>query len=146
MRVSITGSRNINREDAIQKIEKIFSIYILQFGKELEFITGGCIGIDALAAQIACGMNIKVHTVLTSKRETTEKYWQTWCTSYEEMPAKTTYRDRDKRMVQLGDELLAFPSCDEYMPDKSYTRSGTWMTVRIARKANKSVIITKVKE
>lgn len=43
----------------------------------------------------------------------------------------SVYRARNERIVRESGVLLAFPEG----PEESFPRSGTWMTVRIARKA-----------
>lgn len=48
--------------------------------------------------------------------------------SVEHMPSGTTYLDRNDRMIELADYLIAFPRNFE-----EKLRSGTWATIRRAR-------------
>jgi hypothetical protein len=142
--VGITGSRDIDPIFAQEKIEEVLYVYQQNFGRELQLITGACLGIDALVAQIACGFNIKVHTVLPNNRTQIDRNWKVWCTSYEEMPKGTTYRARDEKIVVLSKEVIGFPSCDEKQKDGTYTKSGTWMTLRIAKRYDRETLIIRV--
>lgn len=142
--VGITGSRDIDFKDAAVKIGDILKIYHQNFGRELCLIVGGCTGADYLVARLATGMMINVHTVLPSNRKTTHPEWRTWTSTFEEMPKGTSYRARDEQIVRLSKEVIGFPSCEERQQDGSYTRSGTWMTLRIASRYDRETLIIKV--
>ena len=90
-----------------------------------EFHHGGCVGADTDAHNIAgkLGFKIIVHPP-TNTSKFTEKY------EYEAtfLPAKD-YLERNQDIVDASDILFA-------TPDSEYekTRSGTWATIRNARK------------
>jgi hypothetical protein len=60
------------------------------------------------------------------------------------MPPGTTFKQRDARMVEVGDRVIAFPLYPENDPRSK--RSGTWMTVRLANRAGKPVKIHVLRE
>jgi predicted Rossmann fold nucleotide-binding protein DprA/Smf involved in DNA uptake len=62
--------------------------------------------------------------------------WDAYSDDCEYMAAGTTYMDRNARLVALGDMLLAFPATRA-----EELRSGTWSTIRRARKAGKRIVI-----
>jgi hypothetical protein len=95
--------------------------------------------VDALAARIAHGGRRRVHTIVPADRSRVDPYWRDHCDTFEEMPSGTDYRARNERIVELSDRLVALP---EYPEDDHWSRrSGTWMTVRIARRAGKPVAV-----
>ena len=96
---------------------------------------GDCIGaddeFDTLAIQ--AGFNIHLHPP-------TETKWRAWRTGTadivdEELP----YRKRNQAIVDAASLLIAAPHRAE--DDSASTRSGTWMTIRMARKAGKPHVI-----
>jgi hypothetical protein len=107
------------------------------------FITGGCIGFDSLiGAALARWPRFKNarHTVVLPANRSQVDSWYLNPDVRDrvnviEMPEGTSYRDRDVRLVELGDEL--FYAADKPEDHGASLRSGTWMTVRIARKLNK---------
>ena len=100
-------------------------------------VTGGCIGVDALVARMAHGGRRRVHTVVPADRSRVDPYWRKHCDTFEELDPGTTYSDRNERIVELSDRLVAFPEYPEH--HNLSRRSGTWMTVRIAGRAGKPV-------
>lgn len=103
-------------------------------------ITGGCVGVDAYVAEVAFRRGLHVHTILPADRSRVDPQWRDHCTTYEEMSRGTTYRDRNERIVALTTtDMFAVPEASE--DDPISRRSGTWMTVRIARRARKWLTI-----
>lgn len=100
-------------------------------------VTGGCVGVDACVAMEATARGFTVHTVLPANRGLVDANWRAHCASYEELPPGTTYRDRNVRLVEIGTRLFAYPLHGEH--DARSKRSGTWQTVRLARKAGRWV-------
>jgi hypothetical protein len=93
---------------------------------------GDCIGADAEAHDIAdeCGYAIILHPPTNySKRA--------WCEAPKHMmrPEKP-YLDRNRDIVRETASLIAAPAEPE-----EQLRSGTWSTVRFARKAGKPVFV-----
>lgn len=97
-------------------------------------VTGGCIGADAYAARYAWSTGRNVLTILPADRSRVDPDWLEYCHEYREMPEGTSYKDRDRAVVQEGQHgLLAVALFPEAHPRS--LRSGTWMTVRLARDA-----------
>lgn len=144
MEIGITGSRKINEQDAVLQIETVLNEIYLQHGKEAHIITGGCIGCDAIAARIATGLLLRHTVILPEKRGYVDKFWSVYSTDFIEF--KGSYKERDAEIVKRSEMLFAFPSCEEKEENGEYTRSGTWMTIRLARAKGIPVIITKIKE
>jgi predicted Rossmann fold nucleotide-binding protein DprA/Smf involved in DNA uptake len=134
MKVAFTGTRSV-----IAKDEALIRKTVQSLPSDSTVITGGCLGVDTLVAKIAHELGLKVHTVMPHNRTQADPYWRTRCSTFEEMPEGTDYRDRNTRMVVLCDRLIAFPNKAE--DHGASRRSGTWMTVRIARKLGKDVLV-----
>lgn len=130
--IGFTGTRNVRDVD----LERIRAA-VLALPPDATVVTGACIGVDALVARMAHGGRRHVHTIVPAGRSRVDPYWRQHCNTFEEMPPGTDYRARNERIVELSDRLVAFP---EYPEDHHRShRSGTWMTVRIARRAGKPV-------
>jgi predicted Rossmann fold nucleotide-binding protein DprA/Smf involved in DNA uptake len=131
--VGFTGSRHVtaDMQEAIKKI-------LLELHPEATVVTGACVGVDSYAAYRAWVLPfMKVHTIVPADHSRLDPYWRDHCDTFEHMPPGTDYRARNERIVELSDRLIAFPEHAE--DDPRSRRSGTWMTVRIARKAGKPV-------
>lgn len=106
-------------------------------------VVGGCQGVDAFVGGAAFRRGAHVHVVLPSNHFLVDPHWESYATSYEQMPEGTTYRDRNLRMVEIGTPrqatVLAFPQAPQ--SDPRAQRSGTWQTVRLAEKAGLEVMV-----
>lgn len=92
---------------------------------------GDCIGADAEFDEYAsiAGLTIHIHPCnITEKRAWTKNFWV-------EHPVRAPL-DRNKDIVRMSDFLLATPG-----EMQEELRSGTWATVRFARKVNKPLRI-----
>jgi predicted Rossmann-fold nucleotide-binding protein len=127
--IGFTGSRGTTPMD----VPLIMQV-IRDLPDDAKVVTGGCIGADALVAEFAHMAGIPVHTILPWDRSRVDPEWGQWATTYEEMPKGTTYRDRNLMIVEKSQALIAFAKHPE--DDPRSTRSGTWMTVRLARLRN----------
>jgi predicted Rossmann fold nucleotide-binding protein DprA/Smf involved in DNA uptake len=136
--VGFTGTRSANHRDA-GKIADILA----ELSPDSTVVTGACVGVDMFVAAIARRLGMKVHTVVPADRSRVGRLWRQNCTTFEEMPPGTDYRDRNERIVALSDRVIAIPEAPEDAPESR--RSGTWMTVRIARRAGKSVQVEPLK-
>jgi len=97
-------------------------------------VVGGAEGVDTAVARIGKALGHHIHLVIPAA------YWCLESADYAETTeyarrgssAAHSYKLRDERMVELGDSLIAFPptAVEE-------VRSGTWMTIRIARRLGK---------
>lgn len=106
---------------------------------DLQVVTGGCRGVDAQVARSARKHGLFVYTVLPANRSQVDPDWWAYADAYKEMPKGSSYRDRDKALVDLSNRLVALPRHPEHDPRSK--RSGTWLTVRLAREAGKPVDI-----
>jgi hypothetical protein len=130
--VGFTGTRSIRDCD----LERIRAI-VLGLPPGTTIVTGACIGVDAIVARIAHSPRYRVHTIVPANRSRVDPYWRKHCDVSEEMALGTDYRARNERIVELSDRLIAIA---EYPEDHHRAqRSGTWQTVRIARRAGKTV-------
>jgi hypothetical protein len=132
-RVGFTGTRRSGIE-----VERAIHRAFERIDADAQIITGGCIGADALVARYARSLAMLVHTIVPADRSRVDPDWRRFCTSFEEMPPGTDYRARNERIVECSTQLIAIPEYPEH--DDRSRRSGTWMTVRIARRAGVGVM------
>lgn len=105
-----------------------------------EYVTGACIGFDAVAGMAMClRFPTARHRVLIPANDYKVSRW--WDQPpfrgasnllVHQMPAGTDFKDRNQAIADLSTELkycAAFP--EEHGKSR---RSGTWQTVRMARK------------
>ena len=130
--VGFTGTRSITLADM-----PIIRQIVTALPDNAHVITGACIGVDAAVARVARQRGLHVHTVVPADRSRVDPHWRDYCTTFEEMPPGTDYRARNTRIVELSTDIIAI--ADRAEDDPKSRRSGTWMTVRIARKAGKPV-------
>jgi hypothetical protein len=127
--ISFTGSRKGMTKAQIRK----FSELLIEFQEEgsVKIIHGDCIGCDADAHTISLAAGVAVvkrPCYLDQQRAFTEGG---------EIIAEPDHPlDRNKKIVDDGEELIACPS--SY---KEEMRSGTWATIRYARRNKKSVTV-----
>lgn len=126
MRVGVTGTVDVNG-DSIDIVMR--AIHTLDKEKVTEFTTGGAFGVDSIAAQLADYYFSKN----TLKRVSFPKgYWfnkETLKWADEIDPVDGGYLVRNDRIIFFSDVLFAFPKTPV-----EQKRSGTWSTVRRARK------------
>lgn len=131
--VGFTGTRSLNPMEDIGRLMMILEA--LPTGTAI--VTGACIGVDSFIASQAHNFGLSVHTVVPADRSRVDRRWRDHCDTFEEMASGTDYRARNVRIVELSTRVIAVPDHAEDAPESR--RSGTWMTVRIARKAGKPV-------
>ena len=125
MKIGMTGSRDGITNQAFNA----FTTYIkpLQIN---EAHHGDCIGADALFHNIMQSLNIPI-VIHPPDVDTLRAY----CVGGQVL-TKKPYLSRNQDIVNCTDLLVAFPSTKEEV-----LRSGTWSTIRYARKTNNPVII-----
>lgn len=124
--IGFSGSREAGPQDEWISTEIVRRLG----GKGHLFITGGCIGFDAQIAKAAFEAGEEVLTIVPANLSQVDPWVYTRCTRYENMPSGSTYRNRNQRIVDLADTLVAVPEDDEL----HNSRSGTWMTIRMGRR------------
>lgn len=128
--IGFTGSQNGLRED--QRYVLIRTLRYLEFS---EFHHGDCIGADDDAHTFFHLVN-EIHNknvkfVIHPPDNPSKRAFREGDLI---LPAKP-YLERNKDIVDASDLLIACPSGDEVI------RSGTWSTVRYARKMNKTIFV-----
>ena len=133
--VGFTGTRNVlhNRVDILE--------HILNALKSHGFNTlhhGDCIGGDYQAHMAAtyCGYNIVVHPPINGRYRFLEHPARSHYKSVQ-MLEQRDYLVRNHDIVDASQILIAFPQD----PDHEVQRSGTWATIRYARKQQRPIIM-----
>jgi len=127
-KVGFTGTRvNITKEQtkAFKKLIKSFNM--------IEFHHGDCVGWDAEAHKTIKKMKLPHHVEIVIHPPHYNGY-RAYCKGHLVLPTKP-YLDRNKDIVDQSDMLIACPAGKEKLS------SGTWSTVRYARKKDKPVYI-----
>lgn len=125
MKLGMTGNRYGISNEAQTKL-----IDFLNENKIIEVHHGDCLGADATFHDICS--NLKIKTVI---HPPDQDGMRSFCKGDIILKAKK-YLVRNKDIVNATDTLIAFPSTK-----KEIVRSGTWSTIRYARKLNKKVVI-----
>ena len=122
-----TGTRN----GMTQKQKEAFrdTIILLEIDK---FHHGDCIGADFLAHEIIKNINTNIKIII---HPPSYAKYRAFCKG-NVILGQRPYLDRNKDIVDHSDLLIATPG--EF---KEKLRSGTWSTIRYARKKNKSIYI-----
>lgn len=105
------------------------------------YITGGARGGDALIGRWLYERYPSAHhiVVVPANRAQVVEWWLGFDVTAVDMPRGTSYRDRNMHIVQMCTNLVAFPAFPEF--NVKSRRSGTWQTVRMAKRVGKSVQI-----
>lgn len=127
MRIGWTATRHLTDELRAWITDTIHALPI-----DATVITGGCVGGDAYIARVASERGMDVHAILPANRSQVDPEWAQYCTTVTQMPEGSTYRDRNAEIVRVSGWIYAAPAHPEHDPRSR--RSGTWMTVRIARR------------
>lgn len=116
MNVGITGSRTIPTIPQLFKADKLLRLHNPEWMHH-----GDCTGADEMLHEIALQLGIKtcIHPPTSDKH-------RAFCEGDVTQP-ELPYLDRNKKIVDESEMLLAFPDGVERI------RSGTWATVRYAR-------------
>lgn len=129
IKFGFTGTRSGMNADQKTNISLMLD-KLINMNCYIEVHHGDCFGADTDFHNICLSKNIKIII-----HPPTDTKLRSFCISqFIEKPKK--YLDRNKRIVDDTDYLIACPySFDEVL------RSGTWSTIRYARKNNKSVLL-----
>ena len=127
MRVGITGTRDGMTLRQLVTLERMLE----EMGPPKELHHGDCVGVDAEAHETAETLEIK-NIVIHPPDVSTHR---AFCRSEFVRPERP-YLTRNREMVREIDVLIVIPK-----GDKETRRSGTWATVRYARKRGVDVRI-----
>jgi len=121
-KIGFTGSRFGPTSDQAEMLK-------FWIGSVEEVHHGDCVGADATADAIAASYGTRrvAHPPVRAE-------FRAWCQTEETRPERP-YLTRNHDIVDETDFLVATPSGPEHL------RSGTWATIRYARKKDKSVVI-----
>ena len=113
-------------QDRIQRLKDIMK----KFGSNVVLHSGDCLGADALAFKYAkkLGWKNELHPPLNPK-------YRAYCKGYDKIHPEKEYLARNRDIVDSSKFLIAFPKD----PSKEEQRSGTWATIRYARKKGKRI-------
>jgi hypothetical protein len=125
MRIGFTGTHHGMTPAQVRVFRSILSGH-----KGAALHHGDCVGADAQAHEVACslGRDVTIHPPVIGAQ-------RAWKTS-PDIRAPRPYLSRSKDIVRETDMLIAAPA-----EAKEQRRSGTWSTVRFARKLGKPVFV-----
>jgi hypothetical protein len=112
------------------------------------FVTGACVGVDALVGEsLIDEYPEKWHLVIVpADRSRIVAWWRQFpnhpTLRVHEMPPGTDYADRNFQIVAASSQLVAFPGFAE--DDERSRRSGTWQTIRMARRIHSNQPLVKI--
>ena len=136
-----TGTRNISLLQYEQYATFLLSEEMESFFDQFDgFVSGGCVGWDALfgEAMAASYANARRHVIVVpANRTQLDPWWNKYLDDIDfefvEMEPGTTYKQRNKMIVNLSEQIYY---CADWPEEHGKsTRSGTWQTVRLARAA-----------
>lgn len=132
--IGITGTREGANEQQLTELRQAIYNVWRNGGQKAVLHHGDCVGVDQQAHEIAeeYGIVIEVHPP-------NDPAHRAYTTGWEILHREKSYAARNQEIVDACDVLIAVPE----KPESAAPRSGTWMTVRKARKAHKPVIILK---
>jgi hypothetical protein len=129
MKIGFTGTQRGMTDFQKEVLEAFLRIYE-DWGEELWFLHGDCIGADAEAVRIARDMKYGIWTfppIHTAKRAWVES-------GRTETPRE--YLTRNHNIVKACDLMVAAPG-----EDTEVLRSGTWATIRYAKRLDKHLFL-----
>jgi len=137
-----TGTRKVH--DDLRNATKMWIKERMEFIHPTGVVTGGCTGFDALMGEY-CALRWEdlVHVVVVPADQKAVDPWWTKPTlshvdiTVVQMPEGSTYRDRNIEIIRRSHTMLGQPERPE--ADEKSRRSGTWQTIRLARKAGLGV-------
>ena len=142
--IGFTGGRFV---DPVVVYGNLYGIKKRGITLDYKFVTGAALGADTLIGEwLVEEMPIgPTHHIIVpanhdqiipwwEKNETAIELYDLGYLTVEQMPEGSSYKDRNQAIVDASDELVAFPAFPESHPNAR--RSGTWQTVRMARRAN----------
>jgi hypothetical protein len=132
--ISFTASRDMDQAAQQGVVTSVLTVHVPRVGR---YVTGACIGGDAFIGRwLYANRPEAEHAVIVpADRSRVDPWWleaRGRPVTVIEMPAGTTYADRNARLVAEADVVFGFPAYPE--TDPRSLRSGTWQTIRMSRK------------
>lgn len=127
MILGFTGSRNKPNNNVYENLQKFI---IENKNKIIEAHHGDCIGSDKIFDN-----EIKKYGIKTIIHPPNINNYRSFC-SYDEIKSPMSFLKRNKNIVDSSNILIALPPTDHEI-----IRSGSWQTIRYARKKNKKIYI-----
>ena len=133
--VSFTASRTMDEAARDGVVTNVLTVHVPHVER---YVTGACTGGDAFIGRWLYGSRPGTgHVVIVpADRSRVDPWWleaKGPPVTLVEMPAGTTYADRNARLVGEANAVFGFPAWPE--ADPRSRRSGTWQSIRMARKA-----------
>lgn len=134
--IAFTASRTLD-----DNAKNLIRVSLENLPRADRYVTGACTGGDAFIGRwLAWHRRDAEHVVVVPGDLSRVDFWfQRANVTVVEMPAHSTYYDRNKRLVKEADLVQAFPAYAEQ--DYRSLRSGTWQTIRMARRAGKETVV-----
>jgi hypothetical protein len=134
-----TGTRTGLNENQIDQIQKLLQSD-LDAGLQIEVHHGDCVGADAdfhaICQKLSKDIKIVIHPGCSKQNSSNhDSKLRAYCKSDDIQPAKD-YLDRNRDIVNETSILIACP-----FSNVEQQRSGTWYTIRYARKVAKPIIL-----
>lgn len=130
MHIGFTGTQDGTTKEQFTSLCKLMNA-LTALDKDVVFHNGDCVGADEESAMYAKLLNWKIHLhppLSNAKRVFLDQF-----SEWVEVPLN--YLERNKNIVKQSQALIATPKSKETL------RSGTWSTVRYARKLGKRIYI-----
>lgn len=128
--IGFTGTQIGMSEHQKKMLRQILTAAVLQ-GDPVYFHHGDCKGADAEAHDIALGTGCRIIIHPPIRR-----IKRAYCQHADEWRTPKEYLDRNHDIVDVSIGMIAAPKSNQ-----EELRSGTWATIRYARKMNKRVIL-----
>jgi hypothetical protein len=138
IRIGFTGtSKGMASEQKLQ-LAALFGVLKDEYaGHQIEFHEGHCIGADEQAAKLAkqFGFRVVAHPGYNSRNPSGTLFRSDWGGA-DETREPQPFIKRDKHIVDETIRMIATP-----LTRQETTRSGTWTTIRYARRQGKKIDI-----
>jgi hypothetical protein len=127
MKVGFTGSRRGMSEAQ----ERAVATFLEQMRELSEAHHGDCVGADAAFHGLCLARGVQVHV-----HPPTDPKHRAFCSGADSEAPARGYQERNRDIVDASEALIATPG-----GFREVTRSGTWATIRYAKKAGRPVFL-----